>query len=76
MAWCLIERARSCSRTSGSKANGLRRWTVPGEHGYTFNEVISLMANCDTQEKRARVARAFMQMKKFDIEKLNQAYRG
>jgi len=92
------------------------------EHGYAFNEAISLMVNCDTQEeidylweklsavpeaeqcgwlkdrfglswqispailetmmldpdpeKVARVTRAFMQMKKFDIGKLNQAYRG
>lgn len=92
------------------------------EHGYAFNEAISLMVNCDTQkeidylweklsavpeaeqcgwlkdpfglswqispaildemmqdpdpEKVARVTRAFMQMKKFDIEKLKEAYRG
>lgn len=92
------------------------------EHGYAFNEAISLMVNCDTQqeidylweklsavpeaercgwlkdpfglswqisptvldemmqdpdpEKIDRVTRAFMQMKKFDIEKLKEAYRG
>jgi len=92
------------------------------EHGYAFNEAVSLMVNCDTQteidylweklsavpeaeqcgwlkdsfglswqispaildemmqdpdaEKVARVTRAFMQMKKFDIEKLTEAYRG
>src|SRR5690606_16736466 len=92
------------------------------EHGYAFNEAISLLVNCDTQEeidyiweklsavpeaeqcgwlkdrfglswqisptileemmqdpdpqKVARVARAFLQMKKFDIEKLTDAYRG
>lgn len=92
------------------------------EHGYAFNEAVSLMVNCDTQEeiddlwqklsavpeaeqcgwlkdqyglswqispaileemmldpnpqKVARVTQAFMQMKKFDIEKLKEAYRG
>lgn len=92
------------------------------EHGYAFNEAISLVVNCDTQqeidylweklsavpeaeqcgwlkdtfglswqispamldemmqnpdpEKVARVTRAFMQMKKFDIEKLTEAYQG
>lgn len=92
------------------------------EHGYGFNEAISLMVNCDTQEeidrlweklsavpgaeqcgwlkdryglswqisptildtmmrdpdpkKRARVTQAFLQMKKFDIEKLKAAYHG
>ncbi len=92
------------------------------EHGYAFNEAISLLVNCDTQaeidhlweklsaipeaeqcgwlkdkfglswqispaildkmmqdpdaEKVARVTRAFMQMKKFDIEKLTEAYQG
>ncbi|HWK56588.1 MAG TPA: VOC family protein [Parapedobacter sp.] len=92
------------------------------ERGYAFNEAVSLMVNCDTQEeidhlweklsavpeaeqcgwlkdqfglswqispaifeemmqdpdpeKVARVTRAFMQMKKFDIEQLKGAYRG
>lgn len=92
------------------------------EHGFAFNEAVSLLVNCDTQaeidylweklsavpeaeqcgwlkdkfglswqispaildemmqdpdaEKVARVTRAFMQMKKFDIEKLTEAYRG
>ncbi|MEC3881070.1 VOC family protein [Parapedobacter sp. 10938] len=92
------------------------------EHDYGFNEAVSLMVNCDTQEeidylwkklsavpeaeqcgwlkdrfglswqispavldemmqdpdreKVARVTRAFMQMKKFDIKKLNEAYQG
>jgi len=92
------------------------------EHGYGFNEAVSLLVNCDTQEeidylweklsavpeaeqcgwlkdrfglswqispaildemmrdpnpeKVARVTRAFMEMKKFDIEKLKEAYNG
>lgn len=92
------------------------------EHGYGFNEAVSLMVNCDTQEeidylweklsavpeaeqcgwlkdpfglswqisptilnelmhdpdteKVARVTRAFIQMKKFDIAKLTEAYEG
>src|SRR3546814_9668903 len=92
------------------------------EHGYAFNEAVSLLVNCDTQEeidylweklsavpeaeqcgwlkdpfglswqispaildemmqdpnneKVARVTRAFMQMKKFDIKKLTEAYSG
>lgn len=92
------------------------------EHGYAFNEAVSLMVNCETQEeidylweklsavpdaeqcgwlkdrfglswqispaileemmqdpdpeKVARVTRAFMQMKKFDIEQLKNAYHG
>src|SRR5690606_16250851 len=92
------------------------------EHDYGFNEAISLLVNCDTQEeidhlwqklsavpeaeqcgwlkdrfslswqispaildemmrdpnpeKVARVTRAFMEMKKFDIEKLKEAYNG
>lgn len=93
-----------------------------GEHGFTFNEAISFMINCDTQkeidyyweklsavpeaeqcgwckdkfgvswqitpavlgemmtkgthEQVGRVTQAFLQMKKFDIEKLRQAYDG
>ena len=92
------------------------------EHGYGFNEAISLMVNCDTQEeiddlweklsavpeaeqcgwlkdryglswqisptileemmldpdpqKVARVTQAFLRMKKFDIEKLKEAFHG
>lgn len=92
------------------------------EHGYAFNEAISLLVNCDTQEeidylwkklsavpeaeqcgwlkdrfglswqispaileemmqdpdpqKIARVTQAFLRMKKFDIEKLKEAYLG
>ena len=87
----------------------------PGEHGYTFNEAVSLVVNCETQEeidffwnkltadggqesmcgwlkdrfgvswqiipeilgnlmadpeRSPRVVKAFLQMKKFDIEKL------
>jgi predicted 3-demethylubiquinone-9 3-methyltransferase (glyoxalase superfamily) len=88
----------------------------PGEHAYTFNEAVSFVVDCDTQEeidyywnklteggaesmcgwlkdqfgiswqivptilgqlmsdpeKAPRVIQAFMQMKKFDIEKLKQ----
>lgn len=92
------------------------------EHGFTFNEAISFVVNCDTQEeidyyweklsadpaseqcgwlkdrfgvswqivptamenmmgskdekKLARVTEAFLQMKKFDIAKLEEAYEG
>jgi predicted 3-demethylubiquinone-9 3-methyltransferase (glyoxalase superfamily) len=89
----------------------------PGEHAYTFNEAVSFVVDCETQEeidyywnkltdggeesmcgwlkdkfgvswqivptilgqlmsdaeKAPRVMQAFMQMKKFDIEKLKQA---
>lgn len=89
----------------------------PGDHAYTFNEAVSLVVDCHTQEeidyywnklteggqesqcgwlkdkfgvswqivpvvlgqlmsdpeKAPRVVQAFMQMKKFDIEKLKQA---
>jgi predicted 3-demethylubiquinone-9 3-methyltransferase (glyoxalase superfamily) len=49
-AWRRTRKERLCSLIFSSSVNGLPLWTAR-EHPFTFNEAVSLMVNCDTQDE-------------------------
>ena len=44
-------RGPSCSPTSGSRTSGWRRWTARTSTRFTFNEAVSFIVSCDTQQE-------------------------